>query len=180
MGYFTYIASQSFKTDAEGRRVFCPGGTLVRPYVIDDPNIEARLRRKLTTYYAVFLPVLILALALAGPILVAMPWIFGAVLVGVLVVQWAILRLVLGPELRSLPRAPSRVRASTFYTDSARTHSTVALVLGVLGSLAFVATGVWLLLVAAAPTAVAVLAIVFFGLCAVAWGYALWLKLAQK
>jgi hypothetical protein len=59
----------------------------------------------------------------------------------------------------------------------AHRHSASALALGLLGSLAFIASGAGMLL-AGHNSVIAWICIGFFGLAAFAWGYALWLKLS--
>jgi hypothetical protein len=59
--------------------------------------------------------------------------------------------------------------------DMAARHSRVKLVLGLLGSVLFVAAGVCML-VLRANVFVGWSSVGFFGLCAVAWGYTLALK----
>jgi hypothetical protein len=80
-----------------------------------------------------------------------------------------------GP-LRGLQRAPSRLPIRAFYAEMAHRHSALALALGLLGSLAFIASGAGMLL-AGHNSVIAWICIGFFGLAAFAWGYALWLKL---
>ena len=43
MGYFEYIAKQSFKSAPSGKRLFYRGGPWSRPYLVPDQATEQRL-----------------------------------------------------------------------------------------------------------------------------------------
>jgi|SRR4051812_21139015 hypothetical protein len=89
---------------------------------------------------------------------------------------WIVFWIVFARDLRHLRRAPVRLRVRSFYGQTAQRHSRTGLFLGFMMSLLFVAGGGWMLFVGA-NLAVAILCVTFFALCAVAWGYALFLKL---
>ena len=72
-----------------------------------------------------------------------------------------------------------RLRPRLFYGETAKKHSKIGLAFGFAGSLLFVASGIWML-GEGANYALGFLCVAFFGLCAVAWGYALYLKLARE
>lgn len=180
MRYFTYIAEQSFNTDAEGRRVFYLGSPFSRPYIVADSTTESRLFRKLTWHYRVFLSALIIGQVFLLPPIIRQPWIFFAYLGGLVALQWLVLRLVFLTDIRALSRASARLSLRTFYATTAQRHSGGGLLLGFIGSLALVAAGVVMLFAGGGLSAVGITAVVFFGACAVAWGYALMLKHAQN
>ena len=75
---------------------------------------------------------------------------------------------------RFTARTSSITSTLVLWSDAQR-HSRGALVLGFMGSLLFVAAGVWMLSVGA-NLAVAISCVGLFSLCAVAWCYALYLK----
>ena len=50
MGYFEALASSSFKTAADGSRLFFPSGRRGRGYVIASERDYQRLRRQIKTY----------------------------------------------------------------------------------------------------------------------------------
>jgi hypothetical protein len=60
----------------------------------------------------------------------------------------------------------------------AQRHGIAGLALGSIGSLLFVAGGIWMIC-SGKNFAAGISSVVFFGLCAVAWGYALLLKLKR-
>lgn len=180
MRYFTYIAEQSFKTDAEGRHLFYLGSPFSRPYVVDDPSTASRLFRKLTWHYRVFLSALIIGEAFLFPHIIRHPWVFFVFLGGVVALQWIVLRLVFFSELRALSRAPARLSLRAFYAATARGHSQGVLLLWFVGSLAFVVAGVAMLLAGGGLSVIGIAVAVFFGACAAAWGYALKLKHEQN
>jgi hypothetical protein len=180
MRYFSYIAEQSFKSDAEGRRLFCLGGPFSRPYFIPDEAAERRLFGKLTWHYRIFLSILILGQPFLFPYLFRKPWLFYVYLASVIAVQWAVLRLVFYSDLRALGRAPTRLSMKMFCLNMAQKHSVARLALGLFGSLAFVFIGALMCFAGGWMLALGLTPVVFFGWCAVAWGYALRLKLAAR
>jgi hypothetical protein len=178
MRYFTYLAEQSFKSDAEGRRVFCLGGPFSRPFIVLDAATESRLFNKLTWCYRIFLSVLIVGPILLLPCIFHQPTRFIAFLGAVVAVQWLALKLVFFADLRKLTPDRSRISLRVYYAEMARRHSRRELVFGLVGSLAFATTGAAMLF-AGGIIAIDSTIIVLFGVCAAAWGYALRLKLAE-
>ena len=84
-----------------------------------------------------------------------------------------------------LTRLECALSLREFYQGSADKHSVEALAVGFIGSLIAVAQGYWLL-GSSIPSEFEVapivgwLCIAFFGLCALAWGYSLFLKLRSR
>jgi hypothetical protein len=180
MRYFTYIAEQSFKTDEEGNRVFYLGSPASRPYVITDAATESRMFRKLTWFYRIFLSMLIVGLAFLMPRIINQPLRFFGVLAAIIVFQWVVLRLMFFRDLRKLTRAAVRPTLKTFYAGVAQRHSVKALKWGVFGSLVFVVGGAATVFEDVDQIAIGLASIVLFSVSALAWAYALKLKLAQK
>jgi len=181
MRYFTYIAEQAFKTSASGERLFCRGGPWSRPYIVPDVVTEQRLYRKQVWMLRVLLGGLVLGqplLFVLRPEVLHEPYLFLIYFVVVMAVFWFVGRVVFARDLRELQRAPARLRPRSFYGQTAQRHTKTGLTLGFIGSLLFVIAGIWMLSVGA-NYAVAILCVAFFGLCSVAWGYALYLKLAS-
>ena len=75
-----------------------------------------------------------------------------------------------------LQRARERVSLRILYADMATRRSTGMLILGLLGSLLFVAGGVWILVAERSSPIIAWVGIGFFALVAISSGYTLWLK----
>lgn len=179
MRYFTYIAEQSFKTSETGERLFYLGGPWKRPYIIPDAETEDRLYWKQVWMLRFTLGSMIVGqpfLFLLYPQIMSEPYWFVVYLVAVMAITWVISRIVFARDLSRLERAPAPLKQHSFYSQMAKKHSRPALTLGFFGSLAFVASGLWMW-VAQGNLAVAVTSIVLFGLCAFAWGYALVLKM---
>jgi len=178
MRYFTYIAEQAFKTSATGERLFYRGGPWSRPFIIPDADTEQRLYRKHVWMLRVFLGGLIIGqpfLFMLRPEVLQEPYWFLIYFVVVMAVFWIAGRILFARDLRGLQRASVRLRPRSFYGQMAQRHSRTGLFLGFMGSLLFVTCGVWMLSVGA-NIAVGILCVSFFGLCAIAWGYALYLK----
>ena len=179
MGYFDYIAKQSFKSAPSGKRVFYRGGPWSRPYLVPDQATEQRLYIRQLWLMRLLLGVLILGqpfLFLLVPEVIREPLWFLGYLIAVAVVSGVAGHLLFRGPLRGLQRAPSRLPIRAFYAEMAHRHSALALALGLLGSLAFIASGAGMLL-AGHNSVIAWICIGFFGLAAFPWGYALWLKL---
>lgn len=188
MGYFSYIAEQSFKSDELGRRLFYTGVPWSRPYIIPDAETEASLLRRQT----------ILLRCTLGPLIFGQPIVFGiwpkvifqpAMFFGYMIVIVALFGfagwLAHRHLVSGLQRLECRLPVRRFYQSMADRHSTGGLILGFSGSLLFVLCGYWMLsrpIPSRFPSAhiVGWLCISFFALCAFAWGYTLFLKLRTK
>jgi hypothetical protein len=179
MRYFTYISEQAFKTSATGERLFYLGGPWSRPLIIPDAETERRLYKKHVWMQRILLGALIVGqpfLFILRPEVLRQPYWFLVYLAIVMVFFWVAGQIVFAHDVQRLQRAPVRLRLSSFYGQMAERHSKSGLILGFIGSLLFVAGGIVMLSVGA-NLAVAISCVSIFGLCAVAWGYALLLKL---
>ena len=178
MGYFDYIAKQSFISAPSGKRLFYRGGSWSRPYLVPDQTTEQRLYIR-QLWLMRLLGVLILGqpfLFLLVPEVIREPLWFLGYLIAVMVVFGVAGHLLFRGPLRGLRRAPSRLPIRAFYAETAHRHSASALALWLLVSLAFIANGAGMLL-AGQNSVIAWVCIGVFGLAAFGWGYALWLKL---
>ena len=179
MRYFAYIAEQSFKTGPGGERLFYVSGPWSRPYIIPDLETEHRLFRKHLWSLRILLGGLILAMPVlftAFPAFSGNSAYFFGFFAAAMALYWIASRLVLMPELKRLDRAPAQLSLGSFYRQMAEKHSYRALALGFGGCLLFVASGAWGLSAGVTPAPIAIFTIAFFVLCALAWGYALFLK----
>lgn len=179
--YFSYIAEQSFKTSPNGERLFYFGGLWSKPYIIPDQEIEKRLFKKQLWMLRLFLGAMILGqpfLFIAVPNIVKTPLGYILYFVGIMLLYWFVNQLVFKKELSRLSRANTRTPLADFYRDTAKKHGTVGLGLGFLGSVGFVLAGLWMIESEINPF-VGWITIIFFGLCAVAWGYTLVLKITM-
>ena len=179
MGYFSHLAEAAFLTLPDGQHLFCHGGFLSRPYIIPDTATEERLYTK--TLWLVRLGV--------GGSILALPFLYGfvpeifkkpiwflAFLAIVCVFFESVKHLLYRGDLANLNQIESRLPFRIYYTAMAQKQSVVALVLGFIGSLLFVTAGLWLC-AAGQNIFVALICVVFFGICALAWGYLLYLKI---
>lgn len=176
MKYFTYLAEQSFKTDAEGQRVFYSGGPWSRPYIIPDEETERRLFRKHLWFMRIVMGGLILImpfLLVTFPIINKDPIIFLIYIVGITVASRIISYLVFRSELSKLSRTPTRIPLKNFYLNTADKHSLVKLILGLACCLLFVVGGLFL----DGDPYISGFCIVLFGIFSLAWAYMLYLKL---
>jgi hypothetical protein len=179
MRYFAYIAEQSFRTGPNGERLFYTSGPWSRPYIIPDAETEQKLFRRQLWSMRILLGALILGAVIsviAFPDLPGNSWQFFGVLVGAVAIFWLANQAALWPVLKGLERAPAQLSLGSFYRQMSEKHSTLALSLGFGGCLVFVAASAWALSVGQMSAPVAIFSMAFFGLCALAWGYALLLK----
>jgi hypothetical protein len=177
--YFAYIAEQSFKTGPGGERLFYLGGPWSRPYIIPDAETEHRLFRRHLWALRIMLGALILAMPVlfaAFPVSLENSLYFFCLFAAAMTLYMIGIRLVLMPELRRLERVPANVSLGSFYRQMAEKHSALALSLGLGACLLFAAGGAWGLTVGQVSAPIAIFTIGFFMLCALAWGYALFLK----
>ena len=89
MGYFDYIAKQSFKSAPSGERLFYRGGPWSRPYLVPDQATEQRLYIRQLWLLRLLLGVLILGqpfLFLLVPEVIREPLWFLGYLIAVMVV----------------------------------------------------------------------------------------------
>ncbi|SRR6266404_100159 len=176
MRYFAYIADQSFKTDADGNVSFFLHGPFSRPLVVPSTEDKERLHKKLTWFYRVFLGGLIVGMILFQA-LVLRPASFFSLLVGAVVLQYIVLQLLFRDDLRVMKRSDTRFGLERFYAGMAAQHSLTKLVLGFIAALLSAFGGLFMRHEGMSPWFTG-FSIVLFGLCAVAWGYALIVKMA--
>jgi hypothetical protein len=113
MGYFDALTSSSFKTTADGRRLFFPWGIWGRGYAIPTEQDYERLRNLVKTYTIVSLVVVIGAIALF-PVLWAL---------GVAAVLIAFYLAWLPNLLRGLTPTDEQLSWQESITTQARTHN---------------------------------------------------------
>jgi hypothetical protein len=95
-----------------------------------------------------------------------------------MLLYWFVNWLIFRKDLSMLSRANTRIPLPAFYRDTAKKHGTVGLVLGFLSCIGFVLAAIWIIKSEINPF-VGWVTIIFFGLCAVSWGYALVLKMTM-
>ena len=179
VGYFKYIAKSSFVTTPTGERMFYRGWPFSRPYVVPDSATEGRLYAKQLWMARLLLGTQILGWPLLFslvPNVTKRPLVFFGCLGVVMVAVWQMDYLVFHRELRGLRHARERVSLRILYADMAARRSTGLLILGLLGSLLFVAGGVWILVAERSSPIIAWVCIGFFALLALSLGYTLRLK----
>lgn len=175
MGYFSHLAKQSFGTSPDGERLF------MSSYVIPDAATEAILFKKQVLLLRIVLGlsfVFVMAPHFFNRGLLTNPVYFiGAILLAGLV-SWIGNRLIFRSLLSTLPRVQKPLSRMAAIRARFEQHSTRGLVLGFLASLAFVAIGAWMV-EREGPIFVAWVCMIFFGICAIAWGYGLYCKLTR-
>jgi hypothetical protein len=180
MRYFSYMAEQSFKTGANGERLFLLFGPWAAPYVIPDAATEERLYRKLTWTLRILVGGLIVGqpfIFAFVPAVITNPMVFVLYVIGIIGFSFLAYWLIFASELRSLPRASHRLPLSSNLRQMGTRHSVNALLLGLACCFAFVFLG-GLFVSYSASKAVTFISMGFFALCGLGWAYALITKLS--
>jgi hypothetical protein len=167
MGYFDALTSSAFKTTNDGQRLFFPWGILTQGYVIPTEADFERLRHD---YKNIMKFTMIFSLLFVIVLWNFSSWSFlfkGIVTVAFLLVYIVAYNVWVRFRCHNLSPAHEKLTYSECAANQARTFSTVQLWLFEVGSLAFVAGGVWILLTDPNQWLIAVSSIAFFGLCAV-------------
>ena len=176
MGYFDGLTNASFRKDAQGRDVFYPYGSRGRGRIIPDAETADRLRTSIKRLY-----ILLLALI---PLLLAIVRLAHDSVLYLLLLVLAVTALTAGYVqhlTRGLPYSEERLTYRESLQNSLRGHSRLSLILLAIVSALFVALGGFILSLAPAQNFwLALLLIVFFGLCLLVFLGALILKLRQE
>jgi hypothetical protein len=178
--YFSYIAEQSFKTSPSGERLFFYNmdGFWSKPYIIPNEETEKRLFKKQLWVLRIFLGILILGqpfLFMAMPSIIYLPLGYILYLLTIMLLFWVVSSLVFRNDISTLKRTDAPIPLAAFYRDTAKRHSPFALFLGFLASIGFVIAGLWV--VNEKINGLAGWGAIVMGvLCAIAWGYMLYLK----
>ncbi len=173
VGYFSFLADASFSTDDDGRRIFWGWSPVPCAYVVPDPETEARLRTKLTRMNGSTLGTIVLVQPFLMPLFISSVWVFFGYMAALIALAWAATALLFAPEYRTLETSPQRRGFRRHAAKTAERLTLLQLWFGLAGSLAFVAAGLGLSLAGEAPQFVGVVAVAFFGFCAVMYVYML-------
>jgi hypothetical protein len=157
MGYFEGLVSSSFKTTEDGRRLFFPWGVLGRGYTVGSEEHYSRLRNQVKAYTVVSLLAVIVTPNFFRGYTVALAWVVLSI------AFYAAWMWVLLPRLQ---RADEGLSLKESMTSQARGHGPVGLWLLTIVSLVFVAGGVLMFVTEPGSRTVALVATLFFGLCA--------------
>jgi hypothetical protein len=118
-------------------------------------------------------------LFLAMPKLIdSLLWWFVVDFVSIMSVCWLVYWLFFRTEVPQLKRASTPISLFAFYRESAKRDSTVGLVFGFLLCLVFIWAGFWIIRTEFYFW-IGWMIIIFSGLCALPWGYTLFLKLTM-
>ncbi|MGH6880998.1 MAG: hypothetical protein ACREFM_08765 [Hypericibacter sp.] len=176
MGYFDGLTNASFRKDAQGRDVFYPYGTHGRGRIITDAETAERLRRSIKRLYILLLAII--------PLLIAIVRLAHDSVIYLVLLVLAVTALTAGyvqQLTRGLPYSEERLTYRESLQNSLRGHSKLGLVFLAVVSAGFVALGGFILALAPAENlALALVLIVFFGLCLLVFLGALILKSRQE
>ena len=169
MGYFDTLASGSFKTTDDGRKLFFPLGALGRGYTISSEKDFERLRKSVKSYLIVALLLMLGSILFMGPL-------GGLIILPFLLVPY---ELWVYTQCRHLDRTDERLTVNEALVGQALQHSKIGLWALEVCSALFVVAGIFI--VAADPKnwLIGTASIVFFGFCAVMIGRMLVAKRRQ-
>jgi Ca2+/Na+ antiporter len=162
-GYFNALAAGAFKITPDGRRLFFPWGVLGRGYEIPTDQEYQQLRRQMRLYIIVSLTLVIVPMA-------AQYTLVGLSICVLLMVSFAIWSHY---RLRGMKPVDERLTFGESVSIQARTHRPVTLWVLLIASLVLVASGIAVLLLQPGEWVAAVLAIIFFTLCAAMFAWML-------
>ena len=165
MGYFDGLIEGSFKTAADGQRLFYPWGVWGKGRVLDDPRTEQRIRRFLKVYYMVSLPLVIISVITVQ----SSGFYYAYVLIPVVLLVYGVGILSL---TRRLLATRERLRWTESLANSGRAHSGAMLCFLFIVSVLFVIGGIWMIL-DRQEVGMGLLSILFFGACGTIIGYML-------
>lgn len=166
MGYFEGLADASFKTDVRGRHIFYPWGILGKGYVLPDPETYRAQRRFFIKMYMVVLPAIIVSTMLNFMLCILLA-------LGHMVWYFLYVRKI----TRYWPVSDEKLKASEAYANSARSHNLWMLIALCIFSLLFTLGGIAIL---ARDPVLGILGGGFFGLCTLAIGNMVRLKLRER
>jgi hypothetical protein len=157
VGYFDALTSGTFKTAPDGKRLFFPWGTLGRGYVIESEADYDRLRQQVKSYLIVGMILVIGSTAGRA----YLPGLAAAAVWCALYVAW------MAFALRRLQPSTETLTAREVISVQARTHSPIFLWAGLVGSLGFVAIGVFMVAVDPSQRLIGGGVALFFAFCAI-------------
>ncbi len=181
--YFSYITERAFQTSPGGERLFLYAGQFwAKPYVIPDEETEKRLFKKQLWMWRILFGALILCelfLLKAMPSIMYVPLWFVITLVAVLALFYLVNWLIFRKELQVLKRSSTRIPSLNYLNDLAKRTSWLGFLLGLLFYIGFIGAGSWIIRKQISPF-IGWFSVIFFGLCAIVWGYTLYLKLSMS
>src|SRR5215212_2964270 len=165
--YFEGLVAGSFKTAADGQRLFYPWGVFDKGYVLPDAQTEQRMRRLLKMYHQVWLPLVIVVSIIAS----SYSFYYALTLIPVFLLIYGIYGVGVRSLTRGLPSSSERLRATESWANSAKSYSSVILWFMFIVSALFVISDIWMILLG--QVGIGLLGMLFFGFCSLVFGYML-------
>jgi hypothetical protein len=164
VSYFQALIEGSFKTAADGQRLFYPWGVLGKGYVLPDALTERRIRKLLKVYHMVSL---LLVISVVTTVQFS-GFYYVLALIPVLMLVYGVGALSL---TRRLLTSGERLRLTESLANSGRTHSRAVLWSLFIVSVLFVVAGIGMIL--DRQVGMGSLGILVFGVCGTAFDYML-------
>ena len=185
MGYFDGIVDGSFKTTDDGVLLYYPFGVLGKGYVIPTNEKKQEIRKRLKWLYAVSLILIIASASSLAPsvLILSIPWwivgiIYVLVVLGLSLVSYFIAK----GFTKGLTSVGKKLTVVESYQNSAKSHNAFTLIVLEIASLLFVVAGIWMMFdnhLIWYLRLNGVFSVLFFGLCGVAIGYMIKVKIQK-
>jgi hypothetical protein len=163
VGYFDALSGSGFKKDEQGRSVFYPWGVFGKGRVLPDAETEKKVRAFVVRYYVIS----IVLLAIAG---VGFGWVYALALVPLLMIWYHFKSRAM---IAACPEAGDKLTLKESYVNSSRALNRKVLWSFLILSVLFAVGGLLILLVGTSgyDRIHGGGILLFFGLCAVVFGY---------
>ena len=168
MGYFDGLADTAFKRSNTGQTLFYPWGIFGSGFVLKTEEQHAKIRKLIKkTYIVLLIAIVIIQLTVGFWLNAVMLPIFGI-----------LYHIAVQKKTTNLSRTPEKLRFFESFRNSATSHTLATLIMLEAASIGFVAAGFWMLS-KEGDEIVAMSSIGLFGLCGIAFGYMILVKIRQ-
>jgi hypothetical protein len=168
MGFFKALAEQNFKKDSQGNTLYYPWGSFASGVIIDSEKTKNQIQRFIKKSFLIAIIVVVFFQILknwAGIILILsiFPWYY----------------LGIKKRIQNLPKSTEKIKISESIENSTKFLNLPTLILFELLCCAAVVAGIWIAM-DGRELITAYSGIIFFGLCAVCYGYMIKIKLNKQ
>ncbi len=169
MGYFDGLTDAAFKKSHTGQTIYYPWGVFGSGYVVESEEKQEQIRKFLKRLYVILLLTIVTVQITVGFWLNAV--LFPAF--------WVWYYFSVQKMNKNSPRTAEKLRLSESYKNSAKSHNLGILIILEVFAVGFVAAGV-LILLKGGDQLVAMSSMGFFGLCGIAFGYMIYIKIRHR
>lgn len=168
MSFFDSLTSGAFKKDSQNRNLFFPWGIFGSGFIVESEERLNQIQKSYNKMWIVMLLSFFTLLAVLG---------FWVILLVPVCQAWQY--FAIKKITKNLQRTTEKLKISETYKNSAKSFNLPLLILLELLSLVFVAAGVWIIAIGE-RSFMAYASLGFISLCAVIFGYVIFLKIKNK